>query len=280
MEFGSFKIYVLHDGYFKLDGGAMFGVVPKLIWDRMETSDEYNRITLASNPTLVRTGEHNVLIDTGLGSKYGLKELEIYCVEQPRGLLAELTLREVNIAEIDYVINTHLHFDHVGGNTFRDADGIIKPTFPNAKYVIQKAEYEDAMSTSPRTKASYNSEDIVPLQESGQIHLIDGDADIVPGIRMRVTGGHTRSHSIIEIESVGKKALFLGDLIPTSSHLKVPYVMGYDLYPAETADFKEKLLEEAVANDYLLIFEHSPHNKVGRLFRDGESIRFSPEPFD
>ncbi len=280
MNLGTFQINVLHDGYFKLDGGAMFGVVPKLIWDRLEPSDENNRIMLASNPTLVRTGEHTVLIDTGLGSKYGSQDLENYCIELPRLLMAELMRNEVSAEMIDYVINSHLHFDHIGGNTFKDIDGTIKPAFPNARYVIQKAEYEDAMAKSPRTKASYNLDDIVPLQESGQIHLIDGDAEIVPGIRVRVTGGHTRSHSIVEIESEGEKALFLADLIPTSSHIRVPYVMGYDLFPADTAEYKEKLLKEAADGEYQLIFEHSPNNKVGRVFHDGDSVKFIPEPFD
>lgn len=280
MKLGTFEINVLHDGYFRLDGGAMFGVVPKTIWDRLEPADDQNRILLASNPTLVRTGEHTVLIDTGVGDKYDPKGLEHYEIELPRGLMAEFMRLEVDPESVDYVINTHLHFDHVGGNTYRDPEGIIKPAFPNARYVVQKTEYEDAMSTGPRTKASYNPDDIVPLQESGQINLIDGDAEIVHGIKVRMTGGHTRSHSIVEIESEGQKAIFLADLIPTSSHIKVPYVMGYDLYPADTADYKEKLLMEAAEGNYLLIFEHSPRSKVGRVYFDGEKLGFTPEPFD
>ena len=280
MKLGTFEINVLHDGYFKLDGGAMFGVVPKMIWDGLEPSDDRNRILLGSNPALVRTGEHIVLIDTGLGNKHESKDLEIYDIELPRGLMAELMRLEVEVEKVDYVINTHLHFDHVGGNTLKDLEGIVKPAFPNARYIIQKAEYEDAMNTSSRTRASYNKDDIVPLQESEQINLIDGDAEVVPGIRIRVTGGHTRSHSIVEIESEGQKALFLADLIPTSSHVKVPYVMGYDLFPADTIDFKEKLLKEAADGNYLLIFEHSPRSKVGRVYCDGDNMNFDTEPFD
>lgn len=280
MNLGTFEINVLHDGFFRLDGGAMFGVVPKTIWDRLEPADDRNRILLGSNPTLVRTGEHTVLIDTGVGDKYDPRGLEHYEIELPRGLMAEFMRLEVDPNSVDFVINTHLHFDHVGGNTYRDSEGVIRPAFPNARYVIQKTEYEDAMAVGPRTKASYNPDDIVPLQESGQIQLIDGDAEVVPGIRVRVTGGHTRSHSIVEIESESEKAVFLADLIPTSSHIKVPYVMGYDLYPADTADFKEEFLKEAAEGNYLLIFEHSPRSKAGRVFLEGDSISFSPEPFD
>ncbi len=278
MQLGKFKINVLHDGYFKLDGGAMFGIVPKTIWDRLEPADNINRILLGANPLLVQTDEHIVLVDTGLGEKYDPRGLDIYDVQMPRGLRAELMLHEVTVDKVDYVICSHLHFDHVGGNTHRDMEGNLKPTFPNARYVIQKAEYEDAMGHKPRTKASYNLDDIVPLQESEQINLIDGDSEIVPGIRVRVTGGHTRAHSIVEIESEGQKALFLADLIPTTSHIKIPYVMGYDLFPGDTADYKEKILKEAAEGDYLLFFEHSPHSKAGRVSMRDDSFVFMPEP--
>lgn len=258
----------------------MFGVVPKVIWDRLEPADDRNRILLGSNPTLVRTGDHIVLIDTGLGSKYDPKVLDIYGIELPRGLMAEFARLEVDPAKVDYVINTHLHFDHIGGNTFKDIDGVVKPNFPNARYVMQKAEYEDALNPSARTKASYNPDDIVPLQGTGQIHLLDSDAEVVPGIRVRVTGGHTRSHSIVEIESEGQKAVFLADLIPTSSHIKVPYIMGYDLFPGDTADYKEEFLKEAAEGNYLLIFEHSPRSKVGRVYFEEDVLHFASEPFD
>lgn len=281
MKLGKFEINILHDGYFRLDGGAMFGVVPKVLWDRLEPADDRNRILLAINPVLVRTGDHTVLIDTGAGSKYDSKDLEIYAIEQPRMLIPELHRLELEPEQVDVVINSHLHFDHIGGNTFRDLDGNLKPTFTKAKYIMQKAEYEDAMSAGSRTHASYNLDDIVPLQQTGQINLIDGDTEIVPGIRSRVTGGHTRAHQIIEIESEGEKALFLADLIPTSSHLKPPYVMGYDLFPAETAKYKQELLKEAAQGNYLLIFEHSPRMKVGRVvMQEGGGFVFQPETYD
>jgi len=280
MKLGKFEINVLHDGYFRLDGGAMFGVVPKVLWDRLEPADDFNRILLSVNPILVRTGEHTLLIDTGTGSKYSSRELEIYQIELPRMLVPELHRLELNAEQVDLVINSHLHFDHIGGNTYRDETGKVRPTFPKARYVMQKAEYEDAISPSTRTHASYNPDDIVPLQEAGQIFLIDGDVEIVPGIRSRVTGGHTRSHQIIEIESEGEKALFLADLIPTSSHIKPPYVMGYDLFPADTTHFKETLLREAAERNYLLIFEHSPRMKVGRVIAQGSGFVFQPETYD
>jgi len=280
MKLGKFEINILHDGHFRLDGGAMFGVVPKVIWDRLEPADDRNRILLSVNPLLIRTGEHTVLIDTGTGSKYSPKDLEIYQIELPRMLVPELHRLEVPVEQVDYVVNSHLHFDHIGGNTFRDETGLVRPTFPRARYVMQKAEYEDAISPSSRTHASYNPDDIVPMQESGQIFLIDGDVEIVPGIRSRVTGGHTRSHQIIQIESEGEAALFLADLIPTSSHIKPPYVMGYDLFPADTTRFKADLLREAAEKQYLLIFEHSPRMKVGRILMEGNSFVFAPETYD
>ncbi len=280
MQLGKFEINMFHDGYFKLDGGAMFGVVPKVIWDKLEISDERNRILLGSNPALVRTGDHVVLIDTGLGEKYSPRELDIYDVEMPRGLIAELRRLEIGPDDVDLVINTHLHFDHVGGNTYRAEDGSIKPTFPNARYIVQKAEYEDALNPNPRTRASYNPDDIVPLQESGQLELVDGDAEAAPGVKLRVTGGHTRAHMIVEIESEKQKAFYLADLIPTSSHIKVPYVMSYDLFPAQTAEYKEKLLQEAAEGEVLLLFEHSPRVKAGRVVLKEDEIFFMPEPFD
>ncbi|MCX6639733.1 MAG: MBL fold metallo-hydrolase [bacterium] len=280
MKLGLFELNVLHDGYFRLDGGAMFGVVPKTIWDRLEPADDFNRILLGSNPLLVRTGSHTVLIDTGIGSKFDSKYLEIYQIELPRMLIPELNRLEVLPESVDFVICTHLHFDHIGGNTFRDPVGVIRPTFPNAKYVMQKTEYEDALSASSRTQASYHPDDIVPLQESGQLHLIDGDEDVIPGIKVRVTGGHTRAHSIVQITSENETALYLADLIPTPSHIKVPYVMGYDLFPAETANYKEELLKEAAEGDYLLVFEHAPRSKVGRVFFDENVPTFNPEAYD
>jgi glyoxylase-like metal-dependent hydrolase (beta-lactamase superfamily II) len=280
MKLGTFELNVLHDGQFKLDGGAMFGVVPKTIWDCLEPADDFNRILLGSNPLLVRTGEYTVLIDTGLGAKFDSKYLEIYQIELPRMLLPEFARLEVDPASVTHVINTHLHFDHIGGNTYRDTEGIIRPTFPNAKYIVQKGEYEDALSPSSRNHASYNHDDIVPLQEAGILQLVDGDEEIVPGIRMRVTGGHTRAHAIVEIKSETETALYLADLIPTPSHIKVPYVMGYDLFPADTATYKEELLKEAAEGNYLLIFEHAPRNKVGRVLMESGKPLFMLEAYE
>ncbi|MEW6684625.1 MAG: MBL fold metallo-hydrolase [Candidatus Edwardsbacteria bacterium] len=256
MKFRSMEIFLLSDGKFALDGGAMFGVVPKVIWERLSTPDEKNRIELGLNCLLIETKGKKILIDTGIGDKFSKKIAEIYGIDKKDTLISSLKKIGVSPNNIDIVINTHLHFDHCGGNTIRTEDGKIVPTFPKAKYFIQKKEWEDAISPNERTKASYLAENFLPLLEFKQLELIEGDIEIVPGIKTLVTGGHTEGHQSILIQDGEKTAIYFGDLIPTTSHLKIPFVMGYDLYPLVTMGKKKELLKKAKEEEWLLIFEH------------------------
>ncbi len=264
MKLGKFTLISLSDGTFWLDGGAMFGVVPKVIWEKLNPADELNRIELGLNPLLIQTGEKNILIDTGIGDKFDEKFKKIFRVDKSQHLLNSLGNIGLKPEDIDIVINTHLHFDHCGGNTCVK-EGKIVPTFPNAKYVIQKGEWENAINPNERTRASYLKENFVPIEEAGQLELIEGDVEILPGIQVYVTGGHTKSHQVVFIEAGDKKAVYLGDLIPTASHIKLPYIMGYDLYPIETLEKKRELLPKAISENWLLVFEHDPKITMGYL---------------
>lgn len=268
MQFGKFQIDMIDDGLFRLDGGAMYGVVPKNMWSKVEKVDEQNRILMSCNPVLVRTGEHTLLIDTGVGEKFPEKLNKIYAVDMPRGLMTELDRLGVKPEEVTHVLNTHLHFDHCGGNTKYGEDGNAVPAFPKAEYVANKLEWEDAINPNPRSRASYLKDNLVPVQEAGQLRLIEGDVEVIPGVRVQVTGGHTKGHQIVFIESEGQTAVYLADLIPLTAQIRPNWVMSYDLYPVETVDFKEKIAEEAVRHKYLLLFEHSPHIKAAYLKKE------------
>jgi len=267
MRLGGFDISLLSDGTFWLDGGAMFGVVPKAIWDKLNPADEENRIELGLNCLLIQTYDKNILLDTGLGDKFDEKFKERFKVNKAKEL--NISLKEVGLTpeDIDMVINTHLHFDHAGGNT-RLEMGNPTPSFPRAKYVIQRGEWEDAINPNERTRASYLKDNLIPIQETGLLELIDGDTELLPGVRTIVTGGHTPNHQIVLLESEGKKALYLGDLVPTTSHIKTPYVMGYDLYPLDTMMKKREILNRALEEHWLLIFEHDP--KIGMAYLSEE----------
>jgi len=275
MKFGDFAIFLLSDGTFWLDGGAMFGVVPKAIWNRLNPADEANRIELGLSCLLIQAASKNVLVDTGIGDKYDEKFKERFNVQRAPGLIGALKRMGLTPEDIDMVINTHLHFDHAGGNT-RLIGGKPVPTFPRARYVIQRGEWEEAINPNERTRASYLEENLVPIQEAGLLELIEGDRELLPGVRTIVTGGHTRDHQMVLLESQGKRALYLGDLVPTTSHIRTPYVMGYDLYPLDTMREKKKVLNEALDGHWLLIFEHDPKVGMGYLSQEGSKLKLNP----
>lgn len=282
MKLGNFELTVLSDGTFSLDGGAMFGVVPKPLWNKLNPADEANRIKLGLNCLLIQIESKNVLVDTGIGNKFDEKFKKMFNVNKTNDLISSLRDKGLNIEDIDIVINTHLHFDHCGGNTrsviaspdeHRDeaiSNRKIVPSFPNAEYIVQKREWEDAINPNERTRVSYLKENLIPIQEAGLLKLIDGGTEILPGIKTIVTGGHTAGHQSVLIESNNKRALYLGDLIPTTAHIKVPYVMGYDLYPLDTIDKKREILEKVLKEHWLLIFEHDPKIKMGYLEEEGK----------
>ena len=269
MKLGAFDIQPVTDGRFRLDGGAMFGVVPKILWEKCCQPDEQNRISLGLNCLLIRAGRKNILVDTGLGDKEDAKFQEIFAVERIPTLRDSLKMQGLQPEDIHMVVNTHLHFDHAGGNTVRE-NGAIVPTFPRAKYFVQRGEYEDAARANERTRASYRRENFTPVAHVDQWEFMDGETELVPGVSVVVTEGHTRHHQSIKIESEGQIAFYLGDLIPTVSHLPLPYIMGYDLYPLQTLETKRWVLDRAVSENWLLVFEHDPRVLMGRVRKDIE----------
>uniref|UniRef100_A0A7C3YSB7 MBL fold metallo-hydrolase n=1 Tax=candidate division WOR-3 bacterium TaxID=2052148 RepID=A0A7C3YSB7_UNCW3 len=273
MKLGRLEIYPILDGYFALDGGAMFGIIPKVLWDRTNPADERNRIQLALRALLVKTPNYLILIDTGIGDKFNDKFAEIYKIDKSPTI--EKSLAEIGVSpdEIDLVINTHLHFDHAGGNTiFTEGKGLTL-RFPRAKYLIQEKEWRVANNPDCRSTASYLRENFLPLRESNNLSLLSGNERITEGVEVILTGGHTEGHQIVLLTSEGKKAVYWGDLIPTTSHLKIPYIMGYDLFPLVTMEKKKELLSRAQAEGWLMVFEHDPKFAFAYFDEEGE-IKF------
>ena len=247
----------------------MFGVVPRTLWKTRIEPDERNRIPLAMRCLLIEHSDGVVLVDTGLGNKEDAKFLDIYGVEN-EGLEGATQLEDALASagflprDVKWVINTHLHFDHAGGNTTMDPDleddprRHVRPTFPNATYVVQRAELEFARHTNERTRASYLPPNFEPIAAAGRWHLLDGEGEVLPGISVRLTPGHVPFHQSVMLRDGGDTAVFLADLIPTVAHLPLPWIMGYDLEPLRTLESKRRLLEEAVAGGWRLIFEHDP----------------------
>ena len=251
---GDFELTALSDGNYFLDGGGFFGVIPKTLWSRKVTSDDKNRVVSGLNSILVRTGEKNILIETGIGNKLSEKMVEIF--GQPAKLLESLSAAGISPDQIDIVINTHLHFDHCGWNTIRQND-TIKPTFPKATYYVQDGEWEHAHE-GQRDSVSYLHENYDPLVESGQMKLLRGNQEIVPGISVEVFPGHTRDMQAVLIQSGGKTACYISDLIPTSSHLDLNWVMAFDLYPLQTIESRKRYYARAIPENWLTMFTHDP----------------------
>lgn len=272
MRLGSFELIPLSDGRFRLDGGAMFGVVPKPLWERRAPADERNRIALALRPLLVRTPDRNVLIDAGIGDKMAPKDVAIYAIDRQPALDESLAAAGLAPEDIDVVIASHLHFDHAGGFTSR-ADGVVRPHFPRARYRVRRGEWDDATHPHERNRASYLADDFVPLRDAGVLDFTEGDGELLPGISVRATPGHTRHHQVIQIESGGQVALFAADLIPTSAHVDDPWIMGYDLYPMDTLASKKQLIREAIDREYIVFFEHDPQIAAGVIReKDGRRV--------
>lgn len=255
---GGLELVSLYDGTFRLDGGAMFGVVPKALWEKKAPPDEANRIAMTMRPLIVRSESGTMLIDAGLGDKESEKFYRMYAADRSRTL--DDALAEAGIApdDIDIVLASHLHFDHAGGFTYRDTAGRVRPKFPKARYAIRRGEWNDATRPHERNRASYLADNFVPLHEAGLVDFIEEDGPIMPGVRVQRTGGHTMHHQIVWIESGGDRAVFLADLMPTSAHLPDPWVMGYDLYPMDTLFAKQAFARAVARCETLAFFEHDP----------------------
>src|SRR5262245_7625454 len=253
MRLGAFELHPLSDGLFSLDGGAMFGVVPKVLWERRAPPDERNRILMGLRPLLVRTPTHTVIIDAGIGDKMSAREVDIYGIDRRQHLDHSLAALNLTVADIDLVIASHLHFDHAGGFTER-VDGRMRPRFPRARYLIRQGEWNDATHPHERNRASYLVDNFMPLQEAGVVDFIAEDCEVVPGISLCRTGGHTQHHQLVKIESEGRTAVFVADLIPTAAHIDLPWIMAYDLYPMDTLAYKKRFVREAVEGEYVIFF--------------------------
>ena len=280
LALGDFQVYGLCDGFFSLDGGAMFGVVPKVLWEKKAPADAKNRIRLALRSLLVRTGKALVLVETGLGTKTSKKFSEIYEISLDPGLLPSLQSLGFKAEDIDFVINSHLHFDHCGGNTVEQEGRTIVPAFPRAKYVIQEGEWNDAQHPNARDRASYLTENFMPLEKTGQLLLVKGNTEITDGLDVILTPGHTASHQSVKIRSQGNVLFYLGDLVPSAAHIGLSYVMSYDLYPLETMKTKKKVYEQALAEDWTLAFVHDPVHAFGKVAQAGPKYEFRPAGVD
>jgi len=273
MKLGDFELHTVSDGTFALDGGQMFGVVPKPLWERKAPADERNRIRLSLTCLLIRTGRLTILVETGLGNKFDAKFKDIYDVQHPPTLLASLHELSLKPEEIDIVINTHLHFDHCGWNT-RRLGGKTVPTFPRARYFIQRGEWQRALNPTERERASYIEEFFLAAEP--QTEFLDGDAEIASGIRLEVVPGHTRNLQCVRIESGSECAYFISDTVPTAAHLAYPWIMSFDLYPLETLASKKRLLPELAGKKAIVIFPHDPNVPWVRLMESNSKIVAQP----
>jgi glyoxylase-like metal-dependent hydrolase (beta-lactamase superfamily II) len=265
LTLGDFELSIFSDGTYPLDGGAFFGVIPKIMWSRKAVADEKNYVQAGLNSLLVRTGKQNVLIETGMGNKLSERMVKFY--GQPAELLANLAAGGVAPEDIDIVINTHLHFDHCGWNTVRK-DGKIVPTFPRAKYYAPEGEWQYARKPSERDSISYIPDNYDPLVQSGQMTLLKGGEEIVPGITVKTFPGHTASMQAVIVESGGRTACYISDLIPTTAHIDLTWGMAFDLYPLQTIESKKQYYAKAIAERWLTVFTHDPKTPWSYVEKD------------
>ncbi|MCC7240568.1 MAG: methylmalonyl-CoA epimerase [Acidobacteria bacterium] len=266
-QLGDLELISVSDGFFRLDGGAMFGVVPRALWQARLPPDDRHRIPLGLRPLIVR-GEQTMIIDAGCGDKMDARSADIYGLERAYHLDHALAEAGLSVDDIDIALASHLHFDHVGGFTRRAEDGRLVPRFPRARYVAHAQEWQDATHPHERNRASYLAENFVPLLEAGVLTLVDDGAEIMPGVSYRRSGGHTAHHQVVMIRSAGMTAVFAADMYPTAAHVPDPWVMGYDLYPMDTLAFKRAFAREAIEREYLVFFEHDPALAAGILRED------------
>ncbi len=254
MKLGNLEFHILTAGHCRLDGGAMFGVIPKPMWEKKIPADTRNRITIALNCLLISAGGKRILVETGAGDKWPAKLQDIYGLDGPF-LLDRLKDHRLHPEQIDIVVNTHLHFDHCGGNT-RIENGKVVAAFPNARYIVQRGEFEHGMKPNERDRASYFPENYEPLKEASKLSLLEGDRVIAPGVELIRAPGHTADMQCVKLSGGGKTAFFFADLVPTTAHLALPWIMGYDLYPLTTLENKKKWISQAIREGWLALFGH------------------------
>lgn len=275
MTIGPYEIHALETGRFALDGGAMFGIVPKPLWAETNPPDERNRIELAMRVLLLVGNGRRILVDVGIGRKFSEKFRDIYKVDHSRtSLETSLIERGLNTSDITDVILTHLHFDHAGGSTVR-IDGEIQPTFPNATYYVQRAQWDLALRPTEKDRGSFMEQDYLPLKESGVLEFVEGETEICSGIELIVCNGHTDAQQLPRVSDGRTTVFYCCDLIPTASHLPLPYIMSYDLRPLQTLDEKKRLISKACEEDWILFFEHDPIIEAARIARTEKGFSIS-----
>jgi glyoxylase-like metal-dependent hydrolase (beta-lactamase superfamily II) len=264
---GGLELVSLDAGEFLYDGGAMFGAVPKVIWETLVPVDEQNRITLTLSPLLISSDSRKILVDAGFGARHTKRDLKVFGFDPERNV--ELALARIGLSpgDIDTVVLTHLHADHAGGAT-RDGKRGVEPAFPNARYIVNELEWQDALSPDPRSVVAYRRDDFVPLEAAEQLELVGDVYDLGDGVSFVRTGGHTRGHAMVIVRTAEGTAVYPADLIPSRHHARVPYVAGIDLFPLDMIDQKEKLLAEAVEDGWIVVLDHDPAGNVGRVIRD------------
>lgn len=279
MKLGNYTIDLIETGYVSLDGGAMFGVVPKTLWSKSNPADEKNRIILAMRLLLIRDGQKNILVDTGVGTKMNEKLSKIYNVDtQKYDLLSGLNKYGLKPEDITDVIVTHMHFDHIGGATYFDKKGEAQLTFPNATHHVQKRHWQWAMQPSEKDGASFMPENYMAIKQENRLNLIDGEGTLFPGIDLLTFNGHTPAMQAPKITADGKTLFYAADLFPTATHIPLPYIMGYDVEPLATLAEKKRILPQAVEEDWIFLYEHDPYHIASTVqhtekgFKAGEEI--------
>lgn len=275
MKLGGTSIDIVSDGTFLLDGGAMFGQVPKTMWELEMRPDRKNRVRIGLNCLLIRTPTMNILVDTGAGSKQAEKYKDAYGLNGNK-LLKGLKKLELTARDIDKVVLTHLHFDHGGGCTKLDRSGNAVPTFPKADYLVQRACWEEANEPNERSKSSFHSDDFLPLEEAGVLTLLDGDSEVAQGITTKVTHGHSEGHQVVLIEAGSERIAFAGDLIPTPYHVPLINIAALDHSPNDTLAQKRDLLKMAVEGGWLLVFGHAFESRAGYVEQRNGKAQFLP----
>ncbi len=279
MKIGPYEIFTVHTGFVSLDGGAMFGVVPKVLWSKTNPADELNRIQLALRTMVIKGNDRLILIDAGVGTKMNEKLQKIYNVDhQEHDLEQGLAEKGITFDQVTDVIITHLHFDHVGGATIEE-NGVVKPTFPNAKYYVQGEQWYWANHPSEKDRASYLPENFKPVEEAGQLVELDGPRELFPGIEMLVMYGHTHGMQLPKISDGQSTLLYCADLIPTASHIPLPWIMAYDNNPLITLEEKKRLLPKAVKENWILVFEHDPFRPAGTVVETEKGFALGEEIF-
>jgi glyoxylase-like metal-dependent hydrolase (beta-lactamase superfamily II) len=273
------EYFIVSDGVYWTDGGGAFGLVPRVLWQERLPPDELNRVPLALNSLLIRSQGKTILVDTGYGSKLSEKAYQIAGLDRANGdLLADLSRLGVSPADIDIVINTHLHADHCGGNTTFQGEKLV-PAFPNASYLVQRLEWADAMLPNERTRATYLPENYLPLQEAGQLTILNGSTRVTDQVRTAITRGHTRAHQVVILEAQGETLLFMADMATLHYHFeRLAWVTGYDVEPLESIETKRYWQQWALERDALLIFQHDTQVTAGRLRPDGKHLKVEPIP--